>query len=120
MVGKRRLRISSLGDGNSLWTKPREPGPCPLCERPMVDGPTVDEHHLVPKSKGGKSKHLLHKVCHQKIHSVLTETALARDYHSWEALKTHPEIQKFIDWIQKKPPDYIDLNRTSKTKRQGG
>lgn len=80
---------------------------CPLCDRKMVDGPTVDRHHLIPKSQGGKEQYDIHKVCHRKIHSVFTEKELAREFNSWDKLRSHPEIQKFIKWIRKKHEEFL-------------
>ena len=92
---------------------------CPLCTREMLDsGPSVDRHHLLPKSKGGKEQFLLHRLCHQKIHSLFTENELRDSYTTWAALKGHPDIQTFIQWIRKKPIDYYDRNvRAARKKR---
>ena len=60
------------------------------------------KHHLIPKLKGGKIGEtvLLHHICHKEIHASLTEAELARDYHSIDALRQHPRIAKFINWIK--------------------
>lgn len=84
-----------------------EPAPCPLCGRPLIAGPSVDEHHLVPRSQGGKEKFLVHKICHQKIHQVFTEKELARRFSSWEILQAHSEIAVFIEWVRKRPPEFL-------------
>ena len=86
-------------------------GKCPICLRPMLSGPFIDEHHLIPKSKKGKEKITLHRVCHQKIHSCITEIELARYYHTVERLLENEEIQKFVKWISKKDPDYYDSSK---------
>ncbi|NBV89396.1 MAG: hypothetical protein EBR88_07815 [Betaproteobacteria bacterium] len=86
---------------------PDDSNDCPLCGRVLVRGPTADEHHLVPKSQGGKEKFLLHKVCHLKIHQTLKPRELARAYNTWESLRAHPEIEKFIHWVQKRPPEFL-------------
>ncbi len=86
---------------------PEEDLTCPLCGRVLLQGPTVDEHHLVPRSQGGREKFLLHKVCHNKIHQVFKPRELARHYCTWEALRDHPEVSKFVDWVQKRPPDFM-------------
>lgn len=83
------------------------PRSCPLCERLMIAGPSVDEHHLIPRSQGGKEKFLVHKICHQKIHQTLSEKELARSYASWESLRAHPEISTFIGWVRKRPPEFL-------------
>jgi hypothetical protein len=90
---------------------------CSLCQRPLIAGPSVDEHHLVPRSHGGKETHRIHRICHRKIHSVLTERQLAQSYNTWEALRAHPAIASFISWVQKKPPEYYDNSRTARDKR---
>lgn len=91
---------------------------CPLCDREMIEGPTVDLHHLIPKSKGGKETVLLHLVCHRKIHSVFTEKELARSYNTIESLKKHQEIQKFIEWVSKKDPAFIVRHTEHKNKKK--
>lgn len=73
----------------------------------MINGPTVDEHHLVPRSKGGKEKFLVHKICHQKIHQVFSEKELARQFHTWETLQDHTEMAAFISWVKKRPPEFL-------------
>lgn len=75
---------------------------CQLCLRPI---PTAqrDAHHLIPKSRGGVDTVILHRLCHRQIHALLTETQLARDYFTVEALRNHPELAKFIQWISRKP-----------------
>ena len=64
----------------------------------------LDYHHLIPKQKGGKNKdkHRIHKVCHRLIHAVFTNVQLKKQYHTWEALKEHEDIQNGVEWIQKK------------------
>ena len=49
---------------------------CPLCGRPLIPGPSVDEHHLRPRSQGGRDTVRMHRVCHSKIHSLFTEQVL--------------------------------------------
>lgn len=48
----------------------------------------------------------VHPICHRKIHSVLTERELARSYSTPEALRAHPEIARFVNWVRKRPPDF--------------
>jgi hypothetical protein len=91
---------------------------CPLCNREMVEGPSTDRHHLVPKSLGGKEQFLLHKVCHRKIHSLFSERELQKKFNNWEILKSEPQIQKFIQWVSKKPPEFMDKNITANRRRR--
>ena len=89
-----------------------EPIVCPLCELPIPPAQR-DAHHLVPKSRGGRHTEFLHRVCHRQIHALLTETELARQYATVQALLTHPEIRRFVDWVRTKPDDFFVATRKS-------
>jgi hypothetical protein len=80
---------------------------CPLCERPLGTV-NIDRHHLVPRTRGGKATVLLHKICHQTIHSVFTENQLARHYNTIERLKADERIAKFVAWVSKRPSEFHD------------
>jgi len=89
---------------------------CALCNREIP--PTLrDAHHLIPKSKGGVVTVLLHRACHKQIHALFTETELAKQYPSVEALQAHTEIAKFINWVKQKPNDLNLQTRRSRNKR---
>lgn len=75
---------------------------CQLCLR-LIPKIQRDAHHLVPKSRGGVETIILHRLCHRQIHALLTENQLARNYSTIEALRGHPEIAKFIEWVGNKP-----------------
>jgi len=113
MVTKRAMRANTkqarLLDKQLGPPLPRLSGAsfCPLCYRPLVSGPSVDEHHLTPRSQGGKDRYRIHKVCHRKIHEALSEKELARRYASWESLRQHPEIAAFVDWVKRRPPEFL-------------
>jgi hypothetical protein len=88
---------------------------CQLCMRPTTKSQR-DKHHLIPKSHGGVQTVILHRLCHQQIHALLTENQLARNYSTIEALRSHPEISKFVDWIKKKPSHISAGIRRSRNK----
>ena len=91
---------------------------CPLCGRALVrDGKSVDEHHLIPRSYRGRETVSLHRICHQKVHSVLTEAELAKEWNTVEKLRSHPEMQKFVKWVSKKDPQFVDVNRDTTRRR---
>jgi len=96
---------------------PRELGACPLCGRPMVEGSSVDRHHLVPRSFGGTAWAHVHRICHSKIHSVLSERDLAERYASFDALLSHPEIAKFVGWVRRMPAEYVGRHAPRRRRR---
>jgi hypothetical protein len=81
---------------------------CPLCLRPIPPGVPQSLHHLIPKLRGGKggATVLLHQICHSEIHASLTETELARRFNTIEALRAHPRLARFIDWVARRPPEF--------------
>ncbi|WP_127903770.1 HNH endonuclease [Solirhodobacter olei] len=81
---------------------------CPLCGRPIPPDVAQSLHHLVPKLRGGRGGPTvrLHQICHNEIHATLSETELARSYATPEALRAHPRLARFIDWVAKRPPGF--------------
>jgi len=45
--------------------------------------------------------------CHRQVHRTLTEKELEREYNTVEALLSHPEISRFVRWIERKPHGVI-------------
>ncbi len=84
----------------------------------MIDGPSLNKHHLVPKTFKGKEAVWIHRICHSKIHSVFTERELATHFHTFERLLTHEEILKFVKWVRRKDPEYYSKNRATRDKRK--
>lgn len=101
-----------MSDENRTMTDQTTQPLCPLCQRPLVPGPSVEHHHIVPKSKGGRETVALHAVCHKMLHKVFTETELAHQTPDFSQALAHPEIAKFVSWVQKKPLKFKDLPRT--------
>lgn len=102
------------------YVAPAQPAYCPLCSRPLVPGRSVDEHHLIPKSQGGKALDntaRIHRICHRKIHATFSERELAKDFNTFVALRVHPEIATFIDWLANKPPTFYDNSRKPARRR---
>jgi len=86
-------------------------GPCPLCGRQMMQGASVDRHHWQPKSLGGREWSWLHRICHRKIHAVLTESEIAVAYSDAESLRRHPEIAYFLRWLARRPFEFMSPHR---------
>ena len=95
-------------------------GSCPICDRDMIKDRFVDKHHLIPKCKNGRHTPtiVLHRICHSKIHSIWTEADLAGYYHTVERIKEHPDMQKFIKWVSRKPPEFYEKTKMSNARRR--
>ncbi len=93
-------------------------GVCGLCGRDMFAGASVNKHHLVPKTFGGREAVWIHKVCHTKIHSVFTERQLLQHFHTFERLLTNEEIVKYVKWVRKRDPEFMTRHRTTRAKRR--
>lgn len=102
---------------SSSWFEHPKPDICPLCGR-EIPASQKDEHHLVPRLKGGRATQVLHRICHRQIHAIFTEAELAQRYNTVEALLSHEEIQRFVAWVRKKPPEFCDSAKLSKRIRR--
>lgn len=91
---------------------------CPICDRPIPEA-QKDAHHLIPKSKGGKTTEYLHRICHRQIHALFTETELASQFNTAAALQEHPEMQRFIHWVKSKPNHFYEKSRKSARLKEG-
>jgi 5-methylcytosine-specific restriction endonuclease McrA len=91
--------------------------PCPLCERPLIH-PT--DHHLVPRSRGGRSEHTVRicRDCHGAIHALLTNRELERDHRTIEALRGEPRLARAIAFIARQPPERRIRHRTAAGRRE--
>lgn len=49
--------------------------------------------------------------CHRQIHKTFTEKELEQEYNTIAALKTQPEIDKFVRWIESKPHGIVREGR---------
>jgi len=109
MIGKIRQKLIAL---DKQIVKPATVVICPICDRAIPDS-QKDAHHLIPKSKGGKTTEYLHRICHKQIHALFTETELAQQYHHAQVLREHPEMKKFIQWVSSKPDTFYEKTRKS-------
>ncbi len=112
MIGKikKKLLPSKLLEVISNPT----PNLCPICNR-NIPASQKDAHHLIPKSKGGKSTEYLHRICHKQIHALFNENELAKTFNTAESLKSHPDMQTFINWVKSKPDAFYE--KTAKSLR---
>lgn len=84
-----------------------------MCER-VIPEDQRDEHHLVPKSKGGKKTVLLHRICHDQIHSIFTDAQLAKKFSTIETIVEDPAVRTFVTWVRNKPPSFSDSAKESR------
>ena len=94
--------------------QPPPPAPCPLCERPNHH---PSDHHMVPKSRGGRATTTICRDCHTAIHALFTNKELERDYSTPEALLAHAELRKVVTFIAKQDPGGRVRTRLTKTRR---
>ncbi|MEM2159418.1 MAG: hypothetical protein QXN55_00500 [Candidatus Nitrosotenuis sp.] len=94
---------------------------CPICDREFGDG-EIEFHHLIPKMFKGIEGINVHKICHRKIHSTFAERELLHTYHTVEAIRAHPDIQIFVQWVANKPSAFYvsgkDSNERKKKRRR--
>ena len=81
--------------------KEQEPDPCPLCDRPNY---FPSDHHLVPRSRGGKVTATICADCHKAIHATFTIKELEKAYHTVEALLGHVTFAAQIAFLRKQDP----------------
>ena len=100
-------------------------GECGLCGRTVE---RLTRHHLVPRTRHKNKRNKktfgrqeIHRTvglcppCHRHIHTVLDNKELERDYNTIESLKSHPDIQKFVAWIGKKPHGTTTADRPARS-----
>lgn len=90
---------------------------CPICQREMIAGKSIDEHHLIPKTFKGTETVTVHKVCHRKLHTVFTEREMKNHYNTVELLIEHEEIKKFVKWVSKKEPEFYSGSKDTTSKK---
>ncbi len=110
MIGKIRKKLLP----SILSEAIPDPIICPICTR-VIPESQKDAHHLIPKSKGGKSTEYLHRICHKQIHALFNENELAKILNTAESLRNHSDMQTFINWVKNKPDNFYE--RAAKSSR---
>ena len=94
-----------------------EKNPSPPCELYGRDEIELTQHHLIPKSRHDKARTkrefsrdemkneiaMLCHACHAQVHEVFSNQELSSYYHTVERLAEHTDMQKFINWVKKRP-----------------
>lgn len=90
---------------------------CGLCHR-VLGIERIQYHHLVPKTFGGKVVVPMHQICHRKVHSLFTERELLRVYNTFDALRSHSDIQVFVAWVSSKDSAFYVSSDVAKRRRK--
>jgi hypothetical protein len=97
---------------------PKEPAvePCPLCERPNLRS---SDHHLVPKSRGGRLTVAICNDCHKAIHAVFSNKELEASYCTVDALLGHEVFARMVAFIARQDPRRrVQVARTRERRRR--
>lgn len=81
---------------------------CALCEREVS---FVTRHHLIPKSEGGREVVPLCSPCHKTLHNFFSNRTLLTELHTIEALRTEPEIARYLTWVRQQPDTVIRVRK---------
>ena len=105
-----------IDDENGYFHFVEDEWKCPICGRGPDD--TLDEHHLIPKSKKGKETVRLHRSCHDFLHATFTENEMRDYYNTIETLTSDERVKKFGNWMSKKPHNFYDPSTLSNNRRR--
>ena len=94
-----------------------DPLPCPLCARPNL---RPSDHHLTPKSRGGKATLTVCSDCHRAIHAQFSNKELERAYSSVDALLANERFVKTVKFIAKQDPGGRVRTARAKDQRRRG
>lgn len=94
---------------------------CSICER-LTPPEHQEKHHMFPR-KTRKSKKeavtiLVCCSCGDMLHKLFTNKELLKHYNTLEKILANDDVQKWIEWIQKKPDDFHVCMATKKRRRR--
>jgi hypothetical protein len=70
---------------------------CNFCRRHVA----TNDHHIVPRCKGGKLTVPTCRSCEDFIHKTWSHNELRDNFSSVEKILAEPRFQKFLDWLHK-------------------
>ncbi len=90
---------------------------CELCERENL----LTFHHLIPvclhtnkwfkknytREELKKGINICKEDCHKQIHLLIPEKEMGKYYNTKEKLLKHPQVKKYIKWLQKRKQENI-------------
>ena len=109
-------RVKYQESKNAQRSPYEEPPVCELCLREAV---RFTEHHLVPRSRGGKHgpKARLCPTCHRQLHAMFSEKTLANELNSIERLRSDPDFAGYLKWASKQKDGATFRVRRANAKR---
>ena len=90
---------------------------CPLCKREII---FKSDHHLIPRTRGGKAKVCICADCHSAIHALFNNKELERTFNSVEALLCEPRVVKMVAFLAKQDPRRRYRARLANNQRKRG
>jgi 5-methylcytosine-specific restriction endonuclease McrA len=73
---------------------------CLLCNREV---PSLTDHHIIPKSCGGKALMSICKDCHRQLHGLFDNKTLEEELNTEEAIKSNEQFKNYLKWIYGRP-----------------
>src|SRR5262245_18414209 len=86
-----------------------ESAACALCERRVA---RVTEHHLTPRSEGGRETAAFCSACHRQVHALYENRTLAAKLDSIARLRAAPEMRRYLPWIRKQADRHVRVRRS--------
>ena len=95
-------------DEDSWYAPPKAAEVCVLCGR---EAPNLTDHHLTPKSQGRRRGVDLGEIptvkmcpaCQGYLSKTYSNSQLANELNTVEAILAQEDVQKFVKWVQKQP-----------------
>jgi len=89
---------------------------CALCARASL---RFTSHHLIPRSRGGKfgPQVKLCPTCHRQLHAMFSESTLANELNSVEALRANPQFSDYLRWARRQKGPTSFRVRRAKNRR---
>ena len=90
---------------------------CVLCEREV---PELTDHHVVPKSRGGKELVSICKDCHRQLHALYDNKMLEEVLNTVEAILAEEKFKKYAKWVKRRPFGAVHKAKRANDSRERG
>jgi len=89
---------------------------CALCER---DVPFLTDHHVIPKSRGGKELIAICRDCHRQLHALFDNKTLERQFNNIKAIMEDDNFCKYLKWVRKRPFGVVHKAKRARARERG-